>query len=256
MYSKLRFPLGLTYPIALIITYISVLIEIILTGKPIFSVIFFGAFFIVIGILQFIRYRMWVYLFLGILFGTSTWHSLSYFLFPGRPPISNLIHILVNVLFIILFWPRLSAQERLVTNARRLLNLASSMINDTSGGFTSRPYSGGKISISNMDLKGFIKFMEGKYIVKAYVKEDVYFLGFSMGVSPIIEDDPLKISHVLIDREKNLSVRISAFDYKRYKMSLNFDHLCQSMTEVFVQFIEYYKQGREDRIINELKAAK
>lgn len=256
MYSKLRFPLGLTYPIALILTFISVLIEIMVTGKPIVSVLFYGTFFIIIGALQYIRYRMWIYLWLGILAGTSTWHSLTYFLFPGRPPISNVLHLLVIVLFIILFWPRLSAQERLVANARRLLNLASNMINDTSGGFTSRPYSGGKISLSESDLKGFIIFMEGKYVVKSFVKEDVYFLGFSMGESPLVVDDPLEISHVRIDGDRNLSVSISSFDYSRYRKTLNFDQLCQSMSGVFLQFIEYYKEGREDRIMNELKAAK
>lgn len=256
MYSKLRFPLGLTYPIALITTYIFVLVEIMLFGKPIFSIVIFGAFFIVIGFLQFIRYRMWVYLFLGILFGTSTWHSLTYFLLSGRPPISNLIHILINGLFIILFWPRLSGQERLISNARRLLNLAASMINDTSGGFTSRPYSGGKISISDMDLKGFINFMEGKFVVKAFKKKDVYFLGFSMGVSPLVADDPLEISHVRIDSENNLSVSISSFDYQQYKENLNFDQLCQSMSEVFMRFIEYFKEGKESRIISELKSKK
>ncbi len=41
--------------------------------------------------------------------------------------------------------------------------------------------------------------MEGKYVVKSYVKEDVYFLGFSMGESPLVADDPLEISHVRID---------------------------------------------------------
>jgi len=130
------------------------------------------------------------------------------------------------------------------------------MINDTSGGFTSRPYSGGKISISDMDLKGFINFMEGKFVVKAFKKKDVYFLGFSMGVSPLVADDPLEISHVRIDPENNLSVSISSFDYQQYKENLNFDQLCQSMSEVFMRFIEYFKEGKESRIISELKSKK
>ena len=256
MNSKLRFPLGLVYPIALILTYIFALLEIMLVGKPIYSIIFFGAFFIIIGVLQYFRYRMIVYLFLGILAGTSTWHSLSYFFAPDKTPISNLIHILVVVLYIILFWPKLSAQERLYSYSRRLFKLASDLIDDANGGFTNRPFSGGKIDIRDTDLKGFISFMEGKFIIRAYKKENVYYLGFSMGASPLVVDDPLEISHVRIDEDHKLSVSISGFDYRQYKENLNFDQLCQSMSEVFLRFIEYYKDGKESRIVSELKSKK
>ena len=256
MYSKLRFPLGIVYPIALILTYIFVLIEVMVIGKPFFSIIFFGTFFIVVGALQFIRYRMVVYLILGILVGTSTWHSLNYFVFQNKMPISNLIHILIIVLFIIVFWPRLSAQERLYAYSRRLFSYASYLIEDVGGGYTDRPYSGGKVEISESDLKGFISFMEGKFIARAYKQEDIYYLGFSMGPSPLVINDPLEISHVRIDPKNNLSVSISSFDYRQYKESLNFDQLCQSMSDVFLRFIEYYKEGKESRIISELKSKK
>ncbi len=255
MYSKLRFPLGLVYPIALILTYIFALLEILLVGKPIYSIIFFGTFFIIIGVLQYFRYRMIVYLFLGILVGTSTWHSLIYALAPEGTPLSFFIHILVVALFIILFWYRLSAQERLFSNARRLFKLASGLINETHGGFTRRPYSIGKVNISDMELKGFINFMEGKFVTKTFVNDNVYHLGFSMGKSPLVVNDPLEISYVRIDSERNLSVNISSFDYKQYKEKLSFDQICHSMAEIFERFIDYYKQGKEDRIMNEIKTA-
>jgi len=98
--------------------------------------------------------------------------------------------------------------------------------------------------------------MEGKFVVKAFKKKDVYYLGFSMGASPLVVDDPLEISHVRIGPENNLSVSISSFDYQQYKENLNFDQLCQSMSEVFMRFIEYYKEGKESRIISELKSKK
>jgi len=254
MYSKLRFPLGSVYPIALILTYIFALLEILITGRPLYSVIFFGAFFIVIGIIQYDRYRVAAYLFLGILAGTSTWHSLIYSFAPEKIPISFFIHVLIVVLFIILFWPKLSAQERLFNNARRLFKLASGLINETYGGFTDRPYSVGKIEISDKDLKGFVNFMEGKFVIRSYVADKVFHLGFSMGISPLVVSDPLEISYVRIDSERNLSVSISSFDYKQYKEKLSFDQLCFSLAEVFERFLEYYKQGNEARIISELKS--
>lgn len=255
MYSKLRFPLGSVYPIALILTYIFALLEILITGKPLYSVVFFGAFFILIGIIQYDRYRVPAYLYLGLLAGTSTWHSLVYTFAPEGTPISFFIHILVVALFVILFWPKLSAQERLFSNARRLFKLASGLINETDGGFTERPYSIGKVNISDNELKGFINFMEGKFITKTFVNDNVYHLGFSMGKSPLVVSDPLEISCLRIDSEGNLSVNISRFDYKQYKEKLSFDQICHSMAEIFERFIDYYKQGKEDRIINEIKTA-
>lgn len=246
--------MGSVYPIALISTYIFALLEILLTGKPLYSIIFFGAFFIVIGIIQYDRYRVAAYLYLGILTGTSTWHSLIYTLAPEGTPITFFIHILVVVLFIILFWSKLSAQERLFSNARRLFKLASGLINETDGGFTERPYSIGKVEISDKDLKGFINFMEGKFVTKSYVRDNVFHLGFSMGISPLVVSDPLEISYVRIDSERNLSVGISSFDYKQYKEKLSFDQLCFSLAEVFERFLEYYKQGNEARIISEVKS--
>lgn len=256
MNSKLRLPLGVVYPIALILAYIFALLEILIVGKPLYSVLFYGVFFIVIGVIQYSFYHMWEYLVLGILAGTSTWHSMSYFYFPDKTPITFIIHIQIIVLFVIIFWSRLSAQERLFNNSRRFFKLASGLISDTSGGFTSRPYSGGGIDIRDSDLNGFVNFIEGKYIAKAYKKENVYYLGFSMGISPLVVDNPLEISHVRIDQNRKLSVSISDFDYRQYRESLNFDQLCQSMSEVFLRFIEYYKEGKEARIVSELKSKK
>jgi hypothetical protein len=254
MSSKLKFPLGSVYPIALILTYIFALLEIMISGKPLYSIILFGTFFIVLGLIQYYRYRMPSYFFLGFLTGTSTWHSLIFMLAPDKTPVSFFINILIVGLFLIIFWSKLSAQERLVSNARRLFKLASGLINAVDGGYTNRPYSMGKVNISEIELKGFINFMESKFIVKAFVNNDVYHLGFSMGISPLVVSDSHKLSYVRIDKERNLSVRISSFDYMQYKEQISFDQLCQSMAEVFERYIAYYKEGKESRIMSELKS--
>ena len=59
-----------------------------------------------------------------------------------------------------------------------------------------------------------------------------------------------------IDPDGNISVSISAFDYHQYRKSFSFDQLCESTGDIFKRFLEYYKDGREARIVTELKMAR
>ena len=66
--------------------------------------------------------------------------------------------------------------------------------------------------------------------------------------------DPDQVSYVLFGNDGNLSVHIAAFDYKQYTKGFTFDQLCNSLGNTMQRFLEYYKEGYEERIINELKS--
>jgi len=57
---------------------------------------------------------------------------------------------------------------------------------------------------------------------------------------------------VAIDYEGNISVNITQEDYLLFKQDLDFDQLCQSLGNVFVEFLEYSKSGQETRIIDRM----
>ena len=57
-----------------------------------------------------------------------------------------------------------------------------------------------------------------------------------------------------LDSEGNLSVHISEKDYLKYKMDLDFDQLCQSLGDLFGEFLELSKQGQDSRIIDRMNA--
>jgi hypothetical protein len=77
-----------------------------------------------------------------------------------------------------------------------------------------------------------------------------------MNKSLIPLDDPKEVSHVIFDNSGNVSVFIAEKDYRGYIARFNFDKLCDSMGRVFMRFLEYYRQGLENRIITELKTAR
>ncbi len=252
--SKLRGPIGRIGPYAIAVFLSLAMIESIITGNPPYSAFAFGCFFIVFGIIEYHRTKLMIYLILGLLWGTGTWHSMSLYFESFLSFTTYIIHVIVGFGALFLTWPVFYGHEKLESNARRLFNLAAEHVHEAFNGFTDRPYSACKAEYSKDEVRGFARFMGGKKIVKSIIQKEAIILAFSMGISPLKEPDLQQISYVSFDYEGNISVHISEYDYKRFKEELTFDQLCASLGDVFMRFLEYYKKGLESRIIVELKS--
>ena len=258
--SKLKGPIGRVVPFAVFIFLFSAIFEAFVLGRSYYSVWAFGAFFILLGCIDYYRTRLVTYLILGILIGTSTWHSIASFYdlyhIPNPTILSqwtyfiNVVIVGFSILMTSSVW---YSHEKLEANARRLFKLAAEHSFEVSNGFTSRPYSAGKVNYSREEILGFARFINGRYIAKSVLQDDGVILTFSMGISPL--KNPLldKISYVAIRFQGDLSVHICEYDYRRYRDQLTFDQLCGSLADVFKRFLAYYKKGLESRILNELK---
>jgi len=261
--SKLKGPIGRVVPFAVFIFLFSAVFEAFAFGRPYYSAWTFGAFFILLGLVDFYRTRLITLLILGILIGTSTWHSIASFydlynisnptFFSKWTYFINVGFVAFSILMTSSVW---YSHEKLEANARRLFKLAAEHIFKASNGFTSRPYSAGKVKYSREEILGFARFINGRYIAKSVLQDDGVILTFSMGISPL--KNPLldKISYVAIGFQGDLSVHISRYDYKRYRNELTFDQLCASLADVFKRFLKYYQKGLESRIMNELRGVR
>ena len=69
-------------------------------------------------------------------------------------------------------------------------------------------------------------------------------------------EEPSVVSYVVLNYDGRMEVKISAKDYQEYNPKFSFDRLCGSMSDVFRRFLEYYRQGLENRIVTELKGAR
>jgi hypothetical protein len=225
---------------------------------PMISFIAMGLFFIGMGLWQLRRIQLWIYPVLGLLAGVGCF--LAIYLFPSPSPYLitfYVINLLVILLLVLFFWPVLSSQERFEANARRIFSLSVEMIEDQAGGYTDRPFAAGKIEINpNDELEGFIRFLDGRFIARSMKVGDVRYLLISMNKSVLVARDVNEVSHLQITRDGFLTVRICQPDYRQYKARYNFDQLCASLAGVFLRFYEYYRDGKEDRIVRELKTAK
>lgn len=268
--SKIRMSIGWIYPIGIFSSYILVLLELGLRSflikggieiirVPFITIIMVALMFIILGIVQWFRYRNWIYPVLGFLIGIST--AQVSFIFPyynttGIFIMTYFICIILIILFILINWKSFYSHERFETNSRRLFRLASERIYKTENGYTERPYSGGKADFTKDELLGFIRFLHGNYIIRPFYYEDYVCLSFSMNKSLVVITDGREVSHVMIGNDGRVTVKVSDKDYRDYLERLSFDQLCASLAGIFTRFLEYYRQGLESRIMIELKSTK
>ena len=230
------------------------IIETMITGRPLYSALAFGAFFVVLGVTEFTRTKLAVYPVLGVVFGTNTWHSLALFAGPPLSGKSYAAHLLVSLVALLVAWPVVSRNERLDRNARRLFRLAADQVHEAADGFTARPYATRAEQCSREDVAGLARLLNARNVVKPRFQSDTVLLTFSMGISPLKEPDPAAISYVSLGFDGAVSVHIARSDYALYKEHLTFDRLCASMAEAFRRFLEYYRKGLDARIACELRS--
>jgi hypothetical protein len=268
--SKIRMSIGWIYPIGIFSSYILLFLEFELRrmlrqegnevwGVPYITIILVGLMFIVLGIIQWFRYRNWIYPVLGFLMGITIAQASLIFPNYDNPGIFKLTYFIcfiLIILFILINWNSIYGHERFELNSRRLFRLASERIYKTDDGYTERPYSGGKVGCTRDELLGFVRFLHGNYIVRPFYYESYVCLSFSMNTSLIVINEGKEVSHVIIGYDGSVTVKVSDKDYRDYRERWSFDQLCSSMANVFVRFLDYYQKGLESRIVSELKSAR
>lgn len=267
--SKIRMSIGWIYPIGIFSSYILLFLEfefrrimtyngISVMGTPFLTIILVALFFIVLGIIQWFRYRNWIYPVLGFIIGILT--AQVAFIFPGHHyPILKLTYFscfIILILFVLINWNSFYSHERFELNSRRLFRLASERLYKTGNGFTERPFSAGMTEYSNDELLGFVRFIKGNFIARPFYYESYICLSFSMNTSLVVIKEGTEVSHINLGYDGSVTVKISDKDYRDYREKLSFDQLCASMADIFIRFVDYYKNGLESRIISELKSAR
>lgn len=268
--SKIRMSIGWIYPIGVFSSYILLVLEHHLRriygtggnqleGVPYITIILVALMFIVLGIVQWFRYRNWIYPVLGFLIGITT--AQVSFIFPhydsnGVFFVTYFSCFFLIVIFVLVNWNSFYSHERFEVNSRRIFRLASERINKTDDGFTERPFSGGKTESTRDELLGFARFLQGNYIVRSFYYDTCICLSFSMNTSLVVITEGTEVSHLIIGYDGSVTVKVSDKDYSDYRERFSFDQLCASLADIFTRFLDYYKKGLESRIMIELKSAR
>lgn len=148
----------------------------------------------------------------------------------------------------------------LITNRIRwrqweILELAARPVNETDDGFTPRPFPAGEAKYTRQEIIGLAKFMLKHVIIFPHFEQNrtVFVVPENMFKHLLFlrrgyEND----TYVSFDFDGNVSVSITRRDYQKYREELTFDQLCDSLGNLFKQFLELYQDGQKDKIIDRL----
>lgn len=155
----------------------------------------------------------------------------------------------------------LAINRKLRWRGQEIFELAAMPIEDTGGSHTSRPRPVGKVEVSRTEMIRFVEFIKSSLIAFVFEEENrhVFVLALPGDDTSYIfglKKDYIEDTWVAIDADGNVSVHITEEDYLLFKQDLNFDQLCQSLGDVFIDFLELSKQGQEGRIVEKMNALK
>ncbi|MBN2045575.1 MAG: hypothetical protein JW757_11185 [Anaerolineales bacterium] len=153
----------------------------------------------------------------------------------------------------------LAINRRLKWRGQEVFELAALPVEDTGNNYTARPRPAGQTEVSRTEMIRFVNFITSNLIAFVFREENRFVF-----VLPLPGDDwpyllGLKKNYlddtwVAIDFDGNVSVNITEEDYLLFKQDLNFDQVCESLGNVFIEFLELSKAGKESQIIDRMNA--
>jgi hypothetical protein len=232
-------------------------------------ILFFAALWAIFGKEAF-RTVFWIVMFLAsllhLLFLLRTknpvyWIPVLFYVFTALafvatyPPFRLLCGIWGAILFVVLMYVLIT--NRIKWRYSEILELAARPVDQSDDGFTPRPFPAGPASYTQDEVTGFARFVLKHVIAFPYFEENrvvfvvperMYRDFFSL------RSDYSNDTYVSFALDGNVSVNIAKKDYQKYKEELTFDQLCQSLGNVFKEFLELYRRGEANRIIDRLNA--
>lgn len=166
-----------------------------------------------------------------------------------------------TTVFLLLWLLYLLVTRKTKWKGREVFELAAVPVDETSAGFTERPRPTGKISYSKHDLLAYADFLKKNHVALPFVEGDKIFLvpvimGREFSLLYRFRPTYLEKSWIAFSFGGDVSVHISKRDYLRYKDQLSFDRLCESMGDLFKEFLELFLNNEEVRIIDRLDSLK
>ena len=162
-------------------------------------------------------------------------------------------------LFLGIWMLLLGVTKRLKWRGREVLELAAASVEQAQNGYTGRPLPVGKTEFTQELILGFAEFARRHLIAATYVGRDrIAFVPVREGKEPPfilgLKGDYINETWVCFDFAGNVSANVSQRDYLEYREVLSFDKLCQSLGDLFVEFVGLFQRGESVRILDRLDA--
>jgi hypothetical protein len=174
-------------------------------------------------------------------------------------------HPLTAILLVLMFffgiWTvYLMINKKAKWRGREILELAAVPVEAGEDAFTDRPRPVGTVETSERELQKFAEFLKHNFIAMPLFEENRIVLlpmkeGWDSGIFIFrMPKTYVDRTWIAFDYEGNVTVSISQSDYLNYQEELSFDQLCTSLGNVFINFLDFYSNGKAVRIIDQLNA--
>jgi hypothetical protein len=149
--------------------------------------------------------------------------------------------------------------RKLRWRGEEIFELAALPVEDTGDSFSARPRPAGQIPVSKTEMIRFVDFVTRNLIAFVFREDNRVVFVLSMPGNDLpyllgLKKDYLEDTWVAVDYDGNITVNITEEDYLLFKMDLDFDQICQSLGNVFREFLELSKNGQENQIIDRMNA--
>ena len=183
------------------------------------------------------------------LFAAGTFYSIPF----QNYYVTGALAVFAGILFVLFIC--VLFKRKIKWRYREVLELAARSVRSAEDGFTARPFPAGKIDAQPDKLKSFAEFLLKQAI--AYPIADGEKLALVIPENLFVYLTGLKkdyraATYVEIDVNGKMAVKISEKDYRRYQQEFTFDQLCAALGNLFVDFLEMYRNGEADKIIERM----
>lgn len=153
----------------------------------------------------------------------------------------------------------LAATKKIKWRGREIFELAAEPVEAAGDGYTPRPRPVGKVEFTKQEILAFARFAASNLISIVYYRpRQVTFVPVKMGdeyTYPFrLRGSYPEAIWINFDFEGEVSVHIAQKDYLDYWEPLDFDKLCVSLGQLFVEFAELHRKGEGVRIIDRMDA--
>jgi len=153
----------------------------------------------------------------------------------------------------------LAATKKIKWRGREIFELAAEPVDLVGDGYTPRPRPIGKVEFTKQEILAFARFAAKNLIsIVYYGPRQVTLVPVKMGDEYTY---PFRLSGsyheatwINFDFEGEVSVHIAQKDYLDFQELLDFDKLCESLGQLFVEFAELHRKGEGVRIIDRMDA--
>jgi hypothetical protein len=165
-------------------------------------------------------------------------------------PVAGLMGISFTLMLIFIF------QRRLKWRTRETLELAAQPVSEKTNGLTNRPLQAGKVDYTIEELHGFASFIKKNLIAIPVTESErvVFILNIPFTRLLSFNNKYTDRTYVSFDYSGNVTVTISQDDYFMYRDQWAFDQLCSSLGNLFIDFMEQYRNGSSALIIHRMNA--